>query len=698
MLKIYLKIAWRNLIKDRQFALLNIIGLSAGLACTLLIYLWVSDEWSFDKFHEKESQLYQLMENRKFPDHVEISDESNGILGETLAKQTPEIEYYAAVAPAAWFQKFTLSVGDKSLKAVGQYVGKDYLNIFSFPLAQGNKNEVLQDKNAIVISENLAIKFFNSTDNVIGKTIRFKNEKDFTVSGIFKKIPAHSSEQFDFLLSFDFYKDNEKWVNNWQFPGTGPHNFVILRKGTDINAFNKKISSVIAQNGGENFRTVFALPFSENYLHNSFVHGVRVGGKILYVKIFSLIAVFILAIACINFMNLSTAKATRRLKEVGIKKVVGASRRELVIQFLGESIILSFIAVAIALAIVALLLPQFNQLTGKEMILSFNSRLLLSILAIALVTGFIAGSYPALYLSGFKPITILKGRFPTSLRELVARKGLVVFQFALSVSLIIAVFVIYQQMKYIQDKNPGFNKENIIRFDSEGKILNNQEKFIALLKTIPGVLNASGTSHNIIGRVYGIYEVKWPGKSVDDKSYFEVMSSGYDFIDLMGMKMASGRNFSRNFGAEDSKIILNQAAVAAIGLKDPVGKTIKVYNRDREIIGVVKDFNFESLHETVKPLIIPLVSQDGSNWYKILVKLKAGEQKETIDRIRELYNSYNPGVPFEYNYLDQSYQQQYQAEYRVGVLSRYFAALAIIISCLGLFGLVAFTAQMRRRK
>ena len=332
MFKNNLKIAWRNLLKDRQFTLLNLIGLAAGLACTLLIFLWVNDELSFDKFNEKDKQLYQLMEHREYTDAESISDESFGPLSETLASEMPEIEYAAAVAPPEWFQKFTVTVGDKNLKAVGQYVGKDYFNIFSFKLLEGKKNQVLADKNSIVISENLARKLFNTTQNITGKTIRFQHEKDFFVSGIFEQIPYHSSQQFDFVLSFEYLKDVQSWVGAWN--GSGPHNFVLLKKGTDIDAFNKKIAGVATRNTGDSGRTVFATHFSDNYLQNTFNHGARVGGKIEYVKLFSLIAIFILAIACINFMNLSTAKASKRLKEVGIKKVLGAGRRQLALQFL----------------------------------------------------------------------------------------------------------------------------------------------------------------------------------------------------------------------------------------------------------------------------------------------------------------------------------------------------------------------------
>jgi putative ABC transport system permease protein len=695
MFKNNLKIALRNLFKDRLFTFLNLIGLTVGLASTILIWLWVHDELSFDKFNDKDNQLYQLMEHRQSSQGLGISDESSGILGETLALEMPQIQYAAAVAPTDWFQKYTLSVGEKNIKAAGQYAGKEYFNIFSFKIIQGQRDRLLTDKNAIVISEKLAKNLFNTAENIIGKPVRFQHEKDFYVSGVFEDLPVHSSQQFDFVLSFEYYKDIQPWVKSWN--NTGPHNFILLKEGTDIDLFNKKISKVITRNCGDTSRTAFAMRFSDNYLHNTFSHGSRLGGKVEYVRLFSLIAIFILAIACINFMNLSTAKASGRLKEVGIKKVVGAGRGQLIFQFLGESVLLTFFAVFFALAIDWLLLPQFNRLTGKQLSLNLNPQLAIGIVAIALFTGFLSGSYPALYLSRFKPMTILKGKFISSFTEIWARKGLVIFQFTLTILLIVSVLVVYQQIEFIQSTSPGYIKENVIRFNAEGKILNSEELFVSGLKKIPGVVNASYTFHNMVGRNYGTNGLDWEGKDNRESIYFEGIGAGFDFIETMGMQMAAGRSFSHSFGDENSKVIINESAVEVMHLKDPIGKNLNISGNIKQIIGVVKNFHFESLHEAVKPLYISL-EPSGNPWHKIMVRIKTGQEKATIDRIQEFYESYNPGFPFDFNFLDDVYQKQYITELRVGLLSRYFASIAIIISCLGLFGLVAFTAQRRQRE
>ena len=607
----------------------------------------------------------------------------------------PEVDFAAALAPPEWFQKFTLSAGDKNIKAKGQYAGKDYFNIFSFKLLEGRKDEVLAHKNSIVISDELAKKLFNTTENLIGRDIRFQHDTDFFVSGVFEKIPYHSSQQFDFVLSFEYMKDTYPWVKNWG--ATGPHNFVMLKKGADVNNFNKKIAGIVTKNSGDSTRSAFAVRFSDNYLLNTFSHGSRVGGKMEYVRLFSLIAIFILVIACINFMNLSTAKASGRMKEVGIKKVVGAGRRQLILQFLTESVMLTLLAMILAAVFVWLLLPQFNNLTGKQIQIGFDPSLVISILGVTVLTGLLAGSYPALYLSGFQPIKILKGKFQSSFAEVFSRKGLVVFQFTLSALLIVSVLVIYQQIQFIQKSNPGYNKDNIIRFNAEGKLLNAEDAFVAELKKIPGVVNASYTFHEMIGRNYGDYGLSWEGKDPNEADYVEGFGSGYDFIETMGMQMAAGRSYSRNYGDEGSKIILNEAAVKLMHLKDPVGKTIKYSDQPRQIIGIVKDFHFESLHEPVKPCFISLEGQ-GNVWDKIMVRIRGGQQAGTIAAIQHLYESVNPGFPFDYNFLDEAYQKQYLTETRVSALSKYFAGLAIIISCLGLFGLAAFTAQKRRKE
>jgi putative ABC transport system permease protein len=691
MFKINLKIAWRNLVKDRQFTFLNVLGLSAGLACALLIFLWVNDELSYDKFFSNDDRLYKLMEHRNYNGEIQTSEESSGILSETVTQQIPGVEYAAAVAPPGWFPQYTLSVADKNIKASGQYTGKDYFNIFSFKLIEGNRNNVLENKSSIVISDELAKKLFGTTENIIGKPVRFEQDTTFYVSGVFEKTPQHSSQQFDFALSFDYFKTIKDWVTKWG--NIGPLNYVLLSKGTDIKAFNKKIAGIVTANTGDTKRKVFAMKFSDVYLHNNYGNNAKSAGRIEYVKLFSILAIFILIIACINFMNLSTAKASRRLKEIGIKKVVGANRKQLVFQFLTESLLLTLFATVFAVIIAFLLLPAFNHVTGKQISPHFDATAVIYFITIIIFTGLLAGSYPALYLSKFNPLAILKGKTNTSVAELVSRKGLVIFQFTLSTILIVAVLIIYQQTQFIQNTDSGYNKNNILRLSAEGNIQGKEEAFIAELKNIPGVANASSTFHKMVGHSYGDYGIEWQGKNPGEGVFFEGFGVDYDFIETMGMKMKEGRSFSGSFGVDSTKIILNETAVKLMQIRDPVGKTIQRFDNNMQIIGVVKDFHFESLHEPIKPCYMFL--QPGNI---IVVSVRANNQQQTIADIQRLYEKYNPGFPFTFNFLDETYQKQYDSETRVSALSKYFAGLAIVISCLGLFGLAAFTAQKRRKE
>ncbi len=692
MFKTNLKIAWRYLIKDKQFTLLNILGLSAGLACALLIFLWVNDEMSYDKFFANDDRLYKLMEQRNNNGDISYSEESSGKLSDAVKATIPGVEYAAAVAPPGWFAQNTLSANDKNIKASGQYAEKDYFNIFSFPLIDGNRNNVLANNNSIVLSDDLAKRLFGTTENIIGKPVSLDHDTTFYVSGVFKKIPANSSQQFDFVLSFDYFRTVKDWVTQWG--NTGPLNYILLKRGIDLKQFNKNVRNIVNRNSEDTSRKVFAMKFSNVYLHNNYNGNTQSDARIEYVNLFSILAVFILIIACINFMNLSTAKASRRFKEIGIKKVVGAERTQLVVQFLTESFLLTVFAMVVAMGIAVLLLPAFNQITGKTIKLHFTPQMITALIGIALITGFVAGSYPALYLSKFNPLAILKGKLNTSTAELLSRKGLVIFQFTLSTILIVAVFIIYRQIQFIENADPGYNKDDVLRVAAEGTLATNQDAFIAELKKVPGVNNASATNHRMVGHNFATYGLEWPGKPSNDNTLFEVFGSGYDFVETMGMHIKEGRSFSRSYGSDSSKIILNEAAVRAMNMKDPVGKMVRIFGNDVQIIGVVKDFHFESMHDAIKPSVLTLVPEGGT----IVASIQANHQRATISAIEKLYDKFNPGFPFTFNFLDEAYQQQYESETRVSVLSKYFAGLAIIISSLGLFGLAAFTAQKRRKE
>lgn len=693
MLKHNFLVIYRSFKRFKSTFFINLVGLSAGLACTLLIYLWVSDELKIDKFHANDAQLFQVLENRVQAHGIITSPTTSAPMAQALATEMPEVEY----AISAKNIETTLSVRNIDIKAKGKYVSEPFFKLFSYELIEGSEDQVLNDKNAIVISENLAMKLFHTTENLIGKAIELRHEKQYTISGIFKDVPQQSSDQFDFLTSFDVYLDirgeNANWFN------TDPQTFVLLKKGTNVEAFNAKIIDFVKtkSNGDNKHRTVFLTPYSERYLYGRYDGGVRAGGRIEYVRLFSIIAILILGIACINFMNLSTAKASGRLKEVGVKKAIGASRKALVFQYYLESVFMTMLALIVALLLVWVALPQFNEITDKKLNLDLSPDAILSLLAITLFTGLVSGSYPALYLSGFNPVAVLKGKLMTSFGEIVVRKGLVIFQFALSVILIVSVLVVYKQIEFVQSQNLGYNKDNILYFEQDGKLedAKNAEMFVSEMKKIPGIESASTMGHDLTGHNSGTSGVEWAGKDSENRTEFENVSVNYCMMETLRMQMVEGRAFDKSFGADSSKIIFNETAIKFMAMKDPIGKTVKLWGEEMQIIGVVKDFHYESLHEQLKPVFIRLSPQ---STYTFMAKIKAGKEQEVIAQLTHLHTKLNPGFALEYRFLDEEYRRQYVSEQRVSVLSRYFAMLAILISCLGLFGLAAFTAERRLKE
>ena len=688
MFKHNLLLTFRNFKRYKSSFIINLIGLTSGLACTILIYLWVADELSMDKFHAQDANLFQVMENQQYADEIMTTTSTPGLLGETLMEEIPEIEYGATTS---WVGDHTLSIDEHSIKAKGFSVAEDYFNIFSYKMIHGNPEQVLTDKSSIVISESLAVRLFGDSDDVIGKEIEYEHEKSFMVSGVFEDIPGKSSYQFDFVISLEIFKDENEWVMHWG--NNGPPTFVLLREGSNYMEVSEKIENFVAERNEQSNVTLFLTPYSDRYLYGSYTNGVQDGGRIEYVRLFSAIALFILIIACINFMNLSTARASRRAKEVGIKKAVGANKGALIWQFLVESTFITILSLLLAMLVVGLFLPVFNEITDKQIELSFSSNFILSILSIAVFTGLVSGSYPALYLSGFKAVVVLKGEIRGSLGELWARRGLVVFQFTLSVILIVSVIVVYKQIQYIQNKNLGYDNDNLIMFAFEGRTIEDKEVFLSELERIPGVNSVSSVGHGLIGRNSNTSGLDWPGKNPDDLILFENVGTNYNLIETLGIEMAQGRPFSREFSSDTTKIIFNEAALKVMNLENPIGTTIRLWEEyDLEIIGIVKDFHFQSLHNEVNPLFFWLNPDDTWN---TVIRIEGGKEKETIALLNTFYTDFNPGFTFDFYFLDAEYAKQYAAEQRVATLSRYFAGVAILISCLGLFGLAAFTTDRR---
>ncbi|WP_106791550.1 ABC transporter permease [Aquimarina sp. Aq78] len=690
MLRHNLILFLRNIKKYKSTFLINTIGLSSGLACVLLIYLWVNDELKVDKFHDKDSRLYQVMVNNEQLNEINTWNGTPANLPKALNEEVPEIEIAVGGTDPDWSMGFDLSVEDKKLKAIGKFAGNEYFKLFSYDLIDGQIDNALSENNSIVISESLAQKLFNTTEDVIGKTIDWKSlniESPATITAIFSDPPTNSTDQFDFILPFGLYK--YVYGEGWENPNSVT--YVLLKEGTDLESVNAKLAGFMKTKVTDTKTSLFLAKYSDNYLFGRYENGRQSGGRIDYVRLFSIIALFILAIACINFMNLSTAKASRRIKEIGIKKAIGAAKNTLIVQYLGESVLLSFLSLFVAILIVILFLPQFNQLTGKQILLRYDTSHVMIALGIAFFTGIVSGSYPSLYLSKFKPATILKGKLNRSISEFWIRKGLVVFQFTLSVILIASVLVVYKQMQFVHNKNLGYEKDNILLFDREGKTVEGLDTFLLEVKNIPGIINASAITNDILNAP-GV-DFKWAGQTSENN--FSRFIVHYDFIETLGVELKEGRSFSRDFSDKESQIVLNETAVDIMGFKEPIGKKAKVWGKDVQIVGVVNDFHYKSLYEKVGPMFFHL---DSSYLTNIVVKIKAGKEKETIAKLEHFYSQFNPGYVLEYKFLDQSYQKLYESENKVAVLSRYFAGIAILISCLGLLGLAAFTAEKKRKE
>ncbi|MEJ1240519.1 ABC transporter permease [Chryseolinea sp. T2] len=692
MLRHNLLFILRSFRRDKSTFIINLIGLSTGIACAFLIYLWVDDELSMDKFHARDQELFQVMVNRQNAGEIITQPHGPGMLAQALKEELPEVEYALSSTQAFRKEKDILSFDDTHVKVIGDYVGSDFFRMFSFNLIEGNKDQVLSDNSSIAISRSTAIKLFGTPDHVLGRQLQLNHNKVFQVSGLFEDVSDRSTYRFDYLLPYDAFAAENQWMLSWN--NNAPGNYVVLRKGTDLQVFNDKIRNFVKGKQRDSNVTLFARPFSDGYLYDKYQNGVLIGGRIEYIRLLSAVAIFVLLIACVNFMNLSTAKVSKRVKELGVKKIIGADRLTIVFQSISESVVMATLALGAALILVAGLLPQFNIITGKNLVLSFNLRSALSLLSLTLFTGLISGSYPAWYLSRFNSAAVVKGSKFSNTNGLWIRKGLVVFQFFASVILIVSVIVVYQQISFIQTKHLGYEKDNVITFQREGRSVANLEEFLSELKVVPGVINASSMMENFVDGKTSTYEVDWAGKDPNEKIDFQFRVVGFDLIETLKIDLSEGRTFSSTFN-EDSTVIVNETAVKLMGMKDPLHQSVRLFGKQRTIIGVTKDFQFASLYEEVKPLFF-IVDRGATS--TIMARIQSGTEEQTIRKLNDFYSTANPGYAFDFKFLDEDYQALYQSEKRVTMLSRYFAGLAMLISCLGLSGLVAFTADQRLRE
>ncbi len=691
MLTNYIKIAFRNLLRQKYFSAINLLGLSLGISCCILIVLWISDELRYDQFHVNGKYLYRVMENQFYTESdLQSTSATPGLLAEALKNEIPGITNSANIL---WEEEVLLTVGKESQKEKGRFASKEFLQMFTFPLSSGNPRTALAKSSAIVITEKLARHYFGMNDPM-GKTMRVNNNEEFEVTGVLKEIPLNSSYRFDFLLTMEYYQNKNPWIKEWG--NNGARTFVLLRPDASPEKINTRIKDFVKQKLDKANVELFLQPYTEMYLYSNFKNGVQEGGRIDYVRSFSIVAMVVLVIACINFMNLSTARSLKRAREIGIRKTNGASRKSLILQFMGEALVFSLLSTLVALFMVELLLPLFRQLTEKEAGIHYSDPVfLVTILSIAVVTGLLAGSYPALFLSSFNVVNVLKGTLKFEPRSAFFRKGLVVFQFCLAIVLVFCTIVIYRQIEFLKTQNLGFDRENLVYITVEGDLIKKMETFQQEVSRLPGIQSVTVASANPIEAGSSTVAVNWPGRLPDEQVLYTQLGVGYDYIKTMGLTMAEGRDFSRSMASDSSAYLVNEETVRKMKLKNPVGESITFWTRPGKIIGVIKDYHVNTLHNPIEPVILRLDPR--SAWY-LMARIEQGMTTKAIEALGELTTQLNPAYPFDYHFTDQTYEQQYKSETTVGKLADYFAFMAIFISCLGLLGLIIFSAEQRTKE
>ncbi len=713
MLSNYLKIAWRTIHRHRVYAAINLLGLALGMTCCLFILLWVKDEKSIDNFHANGDNLYTVFEtvtangktdgDYNTPVRASQGNRYPNFLLDGAKEAIPEIygfSYYTTGYDLPWGYAETIRYGDKLVKLNGSRAGEDFFRMFSYPLIAGTPATALQNTSDIALSRKAAVIFFGSPSAAMGKTIRFENHLDFTVSAVFEDLPQQSSLKFDFLVNFELHK---KGLVNWS--SGNYQTFIRLSPGANAAAVTAKLNQMLQTRIGNNdgVKIRFGLQrYGDRYLHGTFVNGKPATGRIEYVRIFSGVAIFILLIACINFMNLATARSIRRAKEVGLRKVVGSTRGYLIGQFLGESLVFSLLAMILSVLLVLVFLPAFNQFTGKSINFPFADLSFWGgIAGILLLTGLVAGSYPALYLSALRPVAVLKGIFRFTRGAVWLRKSLTVFQFVLSIVLMIATIVIVRQTDYVQNTNLGYNRENLVYIRVEGDLskMDKYERFKHEALTMPGIamVDRSSETPHAMNFEAAPDAINWEGKRKDERVGFKPDSVGFEFVKLMDLKIVDGRDFSPQNPTDSADgFLVNEEAVRQMGMQQPLGKWVSAWSKKGHIIGVLKDYHTQSFREPILPVIVDV--KEWQDFGVIMIRTKPGQTKAAIASLAKVYKDVNPDYAFSWQFVDEEYRQLYNSEMLVSRLSVLFASLAIAISCLGLLGLVMFSAEQRTKE
>jgi ABC-type antimicrobial peptide transport system permease subunit len=690
MIRNYIKIAWRNLVKDRSFSLINILGLAIGMASAILIMLWIQYEMGYDKFHEKKDRIYEVWNRVNRNGEISSWNTTPRILGPTLKKDFPEVEHAVRVD---WENSYLFSVGEKQLMAKGNAVDSNFLEVFSFSLLKGNPKTVLSDPSSIVLTEKLAKRIFGD-DDPMGKVVMLENKYNFKVSGIIQDQPSNTRFEFEYLLPWSFLRqvggDDTYWGNN------STRNYVLLKPNTSVASLDPKLKSLRKKYDPDDPEAeMFMYPMERWRLYSRFENGKESGGMIEFVRLFAIIAAFILLIACINFMNLSTARSEKRAREVGIRKVAGAQKKSLVAQFLGESILVALIAGMIGLALVELVLPAFGRLTNRVLHIQYSDAGNWGMyIAFILFTGLVAGSYPAFFLSSFQPIRVLKGAVLKVNSGVTPRKVLVILQFTFAIILTIGTIIIRQQIKYAQERQTGYNKDNLVYhfltgdLDKNYMLVKNEllSKGIATSVTKTSAPMTEGWSNS--------WGFQWAGKQEGDKRLFDRFCADDKLAATAGLQIIQGRDLDLGqFPTDSQAILLNESAVKAMGFKDPIGQIIKDDDRSWHVVGVFRDFILQSPYRKTEPMVV----EGASGWFNVM-HIKLNGARGTADNLKQMetvFRTFNPSFPFDAKFVDNEYARKFENEQRTGKLVSVFTILTILISCLGLFGLATYMAEAR---
>jgi ABC-type antimicrobial peptide transport system permease subunit len=697
MFKLHLKIAFRNLWMHATSSIINIVGLAIGLASCLMLMLYVSYEWNYDRQFKGWENVYQVMTNFE-DDKGNITStgfHTGNVIAQTIKAEIPEVE---ATARIGYGGQALIANGQKSFKKEAKFADPDLLKIYNYEFLAGNPETALSTPNSIVITQKTARLLFPEGD-ALNKSIRYNDASDFIVAGVIKDLPQNLSNGFDVLMPWSFYETLNTWVKEPTWGNFNWQTLLRLREGSDIGLVNRKMAGMMKKK--QRFLTAEAFLFrlSDKHLYGKFVNGKNAGGDIERIYLFVALATGILLIACVNFMNLATAKSERRAKEVAVKKTIGASRGSLISQFITESMLLTVIGVLVAVALVEILLPSFNNLLQIDLHITYtNAWSWLGITGIILLTGLIAGSYPALYLSSFNPITTLKkkggapGRLPIRFRQV-----LVVGQFCFAIILIIATLVIYNQVQFIKNRPVGYDVSLLAEMHQEGALEQKYEVLKSELLRSGAVVDMCQTSSTIAHDGASFWGFEWPGMAEKDKLIaFDLIATTYDFISTHGIQLLSGRDFSKDLASDTAGLLLSSAAVKVMGLKNAVGTRVKYQGEDATIVGVFKDFIWGSPYQSSKPMVVAFNKDwTGNITMRLNPQRSLSENIETITRITKRIN---PAYPVEIKFVNELYAQKLQAERTLGILANLFGGLAIFISCLGLFGLAAYSAEQRSKE